>query len=83
MQFITKIMKTNNKTTTHFAHHNKLVHASTGEEVSVLAEPSRVDGSRVALQREQQTALAQVPDLQGRVLGRGEQIVAGLREEGE
>jgi hypothetical protein len=57
-------------------HH--LVRAARGEEVSVRGEARAVDGPGVALQGEQQAALAQVPDLYGAVLGRRGHVVARL-----
>ncbi len=44
--------------------HHQLVRAARREEVPVLGEPRRVHRARVALQREEQAALAQVPDLE-------------------
>jgi hypothetical protein len=60
-------------------HHDHLVGATGGEEVTVGAEARRVDRAGVALQGKQQSALAQVPDLHGCVFGRGHHVVPGLR----
>jgi hypothetical protein len=59
-------------------HHDHLVGATGGEEVTVGAEARRVDGAGVALKGKKQPTLAQVPNFHGGVFGRGHHVVPGL-----